>query len=59
MTCPSFALSRSLSEDETRVIRQHWAGKARSLLNGRWLKRALGAAQIRDRSKATEGEGMA
>ena len=30
---------------------QHWAGKARSPSNARWLKRALGAAQKRDRSK--------
>ena len=29
---------------------QHWAGKARSLSNGRWLKRALGAALNLDRS---------
>lgn len=31
---------------------QHWAGKARSPSNGKWLKRALGAAQIRDRSNS-------
>ncbi len=29
---------------------QHWVGKARSLSNARWPKRALGAAQKRDRS---------
>ena len=29
---------------------QHWAGKARSLLNEGWLKRVLGAALKRDRS---------
>ena len=29
---------------------QHWAGKARSPSNGKWLKRALGAARKRDRS---------
>ena len=29
---------------------QHWAGKAPSLLNGKWPKRALGSAQKRDRS---------
>ena len=29
---------------------QHWAGKAPSLSKGKWLKRALGAAQNRDRS---------
>jgi len=29
---------------------QHWAGKARSLSNGKWHKRASGAAQKRDRS---------
>jgi 3'-phosphoadenosine 5'-phosphosulfate (PAPS) 3'-phosphatase len=32
---------------------QHWAGKARSLLNEGWLKRALGAARKRDRSTQT------
>ena len=30
---------------------QHWVGKALSPSNGRWLKRALGAALKRDRSK--------
>jgi len=30
---------------------QHWAGKALSLSNERWLKRARGAALKRDRSK--------
>ncbi|MBB3995915.1 putative membrane protein, partial [Sulfitobacter undariae] len=30
---------------------QHWAGKALSPSNERWLKRALGAALKRDRSK--------
>ena len=34
---------------------QHWAGKARSLSNERWLKRALGAALKRDRSKRDDG----
>ena len=29
---------------------QHWAGKARSPSNGKWPKRALGAARKRDRS---------
>ena len=29
---------------------QHWVGKALSRSNGRWLKRALGAARKRDRS---------
>ena len=29
---------------------QHWAGKALSLSNERWLKRARGAALKRDRS---------
>lgn len=29
---------------------QHWVGEVRSLLNERWLKRALGAARKRDRS---------
>ena len=29
---------------------QHWDGKAPSLSNPRWLKRALGAAQKQDRS---------
>jgi hypothetical protein len=29
---------------------QHWAGKAPSLSNARWLKRALGAALKRERS---------
>ncbi len=29
---------------------QHWGGKALSLSKGKWLKRALGAAQKRDRS---------
>src|SRR6056297_44957 len=32
---------------------QHWAGKAPSLSNGKWLKRALGAAPNRDRSTGT------
>ena len=32
---------------------RHWAGKARWLSNGRWLKRAFGTAQIRDRSRPT------
>ncbi|PYG29258.1 mobilization protein MobC, partial [Pelagimonas varians] len=31
---------------------QHWVGKAPSLSNARWLKRALGAALKRDRSNA-------
>jgi hypothetical protein len=31
---------------------QHWAGKALSLSNERWLKRARGAALKRDSSKA-------
>ena len=31
---------------------QRWDGKAPSLSNGRWLKRALGAARNRDRSIA-------
>ena len=30
---------------------QHWAGKAPSLSNARWLKRAPGAAQNRDSSR--------
>ena len=30
---------------------QHWAGKALSLSNERWLKRARGAALKRDRSR--------
>ena len=30
---------------------QHWAAKVLSLSNGRWLKRALGAARKRDSSK--------
>lgn len=30
---------------------QHWAGKARSISNGKWPKRVLGAARNRDRSK--------
>jgi len=30
---------------------QHWAGKARSPSNGKWPKRALGAARKRDSSK--------
>ncbi len=34
------------------VDTQHWAGKAPSLSKEKWLKRALGAAQKRDRSKA-------
>jgi len=34
---------------------QHWAGKALSLSNERWLKRARGAALKRDRSKALCG----
>ncbi|MEY8099793.1 hypothetical protein AB9F29_20720, partial [Falsihalocynthiibacter sp. S25ZX9] len=29
---------------------QHWDGKVPSLSNGKWLKRALGAALKRDRS---------
>jgi len=29
---------------------QHWDGKAPSLSNEKWLKRALGAALKRDRS---------
>jgi hypothetical protein len=34
----------------TRVAAtQHWVGKALSLSNGRWLKRALGAALNRGR----------
>jgi len=33
------------------AVTQHWAGKAPSLLNGRWLKQAPGAARKRDRSK--------
>jgi hypothetical protein len=33
------------------AVTQHWVGKAPSLSNARWLKRALGAAQNRDRSK--------
>ncbi|MFT7137148.1 MAG: hypothetical protein ACI80I_003159, partial [Akkermansiaceae bacterium] len=32
------------------VDTQHWAGKDPSLSKGKWLKRALGAAQKRDRS---------
>ena len=32
------------------AVTQHWDGKALSLSNGRWLKRALGAASNRDRS---------
>lgn len=35
------------------AVTQHWAGKAPSLSNGRWLKRALGAARKRDRSRST------
>jgi len=31
---------------------QHWAGKALSLSNERWLKRARGAALKRDRSSS-------
>jgi|AntAceMinimDraft_12_1070368.scaffolds.fasta_scaffold21878_2 hypothetical protein len=34
---------------------QHWVGKALSLSNGRWLKRALGAARKRDRSRTITG----
>ncbi|MFT5787047.1 MAG: hypothetical protein ACI9KK_002409, partial [Ascidiaceihabitans sp.] len=30
---------------------QHWVGKVPSLSNERWLKRALGAARKRDRSR--------
>jgi hypothetical protein len=33
---------------------QHWAGKVRSPSNGKWLKRAIGAAQIRDRSTSDQ-----
>jgi len=33
---------------------QHWAGKALSLSNERWLKRALGAALNRDRSNVPD-----
>ena len=33
------------------AVTQHWAGKAPSLSKGKWLKRALGAAQKRYRSK--------
>lgn len=33
---------------------QHWAGKARSPSNEKSPKRALGAAQIRDRSKVND-----
>jgi uncharacterized membrane protein len=33
------------------AVTQHWAGKALSRLNGKWLKQALGAARKRDRSK--------
>jgi hypothetical protein len=32
------------------AVTQHWVGKAPSLSNARWLKRALGAARKRDRS---------
>lgn len=28
----------------------HWVGKAQSLSDGRWPNRALGAAQIRDKT---------
>jgi|TARA_B110000238_G_C15957336_1_gene365850 hypothetical protein len=38
---------------------QHWVGKAPSLSNGKWLKRALGAAQKRDRSIVADGGGVA
>ena len=31
-------------------VTQHWVGKVLSLLNGRWLKRALAAARKPDRS---------
>lgn len=34
---------------------QHWAGKAPSLSNRRWLERALGAARKRDRSNVHFG----
>ncbi len=43
----------SLKSDtaSTTSVTQHWVKKAPSLSNERWLKRALGAAQKRDRSK--------
>jgi hypothetical protein len=36
---------------------QHWAGKALSLSNERWLKRARGAALKRDRSTCAFDQG--
>jgi hypothetical protein len=39
-------MGSTIRDDST----QHWAGKAPPLLNGKWLKRALGAARKRDRS---------
>ena len=33
------------------AVTPHWAGKASSLSKGKWLKRALGAALKRDRSR--------
>lgn len=43
---------------KARADTQHSAGKARSLSNGRWLKRSLGAALNRDRSSVKQsGQG--
>ncbi|MEY8097815.1 hypothetical protein AB9F29_10345, partial [Falsihalocynthiibacter sp. S25ZX9] len=36
---------------------QHWDGKVPSLSNGKWLKRALGAALKRDRSSIVHVNG--
>ena len=44
------SLSTSMGFTIRDAATQHWAGKARSLLNEGWLKRALGAALNRDRS---------
>ena len=48
---PRWQSSNTSTASTTRVEGiQHWVGKARSLSNGRWLKRALGAALKCDRS---------
>ncbi len=44
-------LNTSTASTTRAADTQHWAGKAPSLSNGKWLKRALGAALKRDRSK--------
>ena len=48
-------VSAALAEGFRHIDTLHWAGKGQSLSNGKCLKRALGAARNRDRSRLGAG----